>query len=1721
MSQVILRANPAPEDETWEFTYPEAPSTTRSGRRRGKVVSLRTDGIILRMEQFPSNRILNADNPDKFVLLSIDRTFRFAEQPMKVAVDYVLRLFKRGLWLNGKQYRFYGHSNSQLRGRSCFLREANTDKELDDRIYKMGDFSRIMNVAKRAKRIGLLFSSAEVDFNLDPKYIGDIPDITMGDEVFSDGCGLISKRLAIQLSKAKRIVFRNLRYTPTVFQIRYLGYKGVLMLHPELDAKNEHLAEFRKSMKKFNTNVDHTFSVVGYSKPFSFGRLNNDIIVLLSSLGVTDSAFLAKQQEYFDWVSNASKDPVMALDFLSCLDAFPLAERALLEGLESEPVKREIRRLQNSEVASARQELTKKFKSRMMVHKSRRLYGVCDPFQVLKEGEVHIRITVSRKGATTPIHGDIIIVRNPCLHPGDILKLRAVSHPKLSHLLDCLVFASVARPGHKAAPSMSSGGDLDGDEFFVCWDSDLIPTKISESYDYPGNKEFNKGSITRTDLGAHFASYTSSGVARVSALHAKWTRSSPLGALCVECQELNALHSQSVDGANIRIPDRLSTPPEPDKDTKYILDQLEEAADAFAVKFAVHASRRAEIPLLDQEDGGQLLGHLLQSKQNSISEYELFNLAYRLSQKHNVDIRPYISQLDFSALTTAQKHTISSTLSLSGVEYPEIWNSFMRSDILTPRDLYQRNLAQPFALHRLYSSRISGSRTFFEYLRMATQDYTRKILILQTDKRFAIGIFMRGKIPWDEDPQVKDASKDREIKHSNEDGDAMNVVVCSFMPDTASTTATLRPCPEGYRLHCSDYRFQLYDRHIGNTFVYINRSPAELKADVATSVALQKFSKTVQRQLGIVNKAPALAIELHVVSNRDRVAHQLFDLWFDHVPTEESIRRFQRVPAPYHLNDLQDVEWDSEPVEGMKDAFFRDIPGVSLSSRKLKHDSRSMAGCLSRRMMPEIDKIMDFAVKYHAEHELFLIFDDVIKRQPLSRDFVLQWIERYPPLTFTLLKVYPPDEDHQLPDELEPFAHSILRNIVRSANDTRIAALVALEKTAKSIGGLPLQHYMELLMLAAMSVRSKTLVQEVLLVLNDGRLQHCPTSHTTTYGHKHALGVAFDRAEEAADECPCNEDGQPRRKMRVAPSHAKLTFGPDYLKNGEVIATIRIDARTGVRLHSHVRLQAASKAENRWMDAPIMDGVVVQATKGLLKINLFHPAPPEMEVMDWNLYDAGSTATSNAMMDAIQRLLLEGEECCAFHGFITSAEDSMTYDESEFEAPNIGPDSGLNESQIRAMESWRSPLSLIWGPPGTGKTTVMVQILCDIIRSHTDMPKILMTASTHNGMLSSMCRSSSIIRSNLLAVDNVLERFIAINEDENLLREEQILRVATDQSKVNPSLQHYTINARVGGDTHENNRLLKQAQDRVEKATLIFTTCAGAGLGILRKPDFDIALIDEASQITEPCALIPLVKGIKRAVIVGDHVQLRPTVRNMAKALEYDVSLLERLYTKTSSGGGLAKTMLDVQYRSPRALNIFPSNEFYEGQLRTSEGNADVSNFLSFSEFPWPVENGSIIPTAFVQCGEEEDMGDRSKSNQGQVEVIRRIVPLIASQRPDTDDETKAKLAALKTTVLSPYTKQIQALRHKLPSSITCSTIDSFQGRESDIIIFSTVRCNVEGDVGFLDDPRRLNVMWTRARLALIIVGDRTTMSSNPLWKRALDACTEVELLIPSSPEST
>lgn len=144
--EYTLRAPLHPtEDKEWTFAVPGL----ENQRGKGKHISFTAASMKLRFEPIPSNRIIHNDDPQRFIVVSFAE-LRFPEPAtLGTTKDYIRRFFDKGLTLNGTHYRFYGHSNSQLRGRSCFMREARTDAELDSRIYALGSFQSIMNVAKR------------------------------------------------------------------------------------------------------------------------------------------------------------------------------------------------------------------------------------------------------------------------------------------------------------------------------------------------------------------------------------------------------------------------------------------------------------------------------------------------------------------------------------------------------------------------------------------------------------------------------------------------------------------------------------------------------------------------------------------------------------------------------------------------------------------------------------------------------------------------------------------------------------------------------------------------------------------------------------------------------------------------------------------------------------------------------------------------------------------------------------------------------------------------------------------------------------------------------------------------------------------------------------------------------------------------------------------------------------------------------------------------------------------------------------------------------------------------------------------------------------------------------------------------------------------------------------------------------------------------------------
>jgi hypothetical protein len=286
----------------------------------------------------------------------------------------------------------------------------------------------------------------------------------------------------------------------------------------------------------------------------------------------------------------------------------------------------------------------------------------------------------------------------------------------------------------------------------------------------------------------------------------------------------------------------------------------------------------------------------------------------------------------------------------------------------------------------------------------------------------------------------------------------------------------------------------------------------------------------------------------------------------------------------------------------------------------------------------DIDNILELSCRYHAYDQLFWTFEQVSTQNPLDLVVIVKWLERHPPLVFPFLNVHPP-ENRQLTSDIGDASQDILRSIIKSANDLSMACLSALERISRTIFALEIKVYYELIWLATHCLRSSDVVQEVLLVMNDCRCGtfsygSMDTEHEVVssvfplpwemYALKHALGVVFDRAGEAADECPCDETGKPR-KQRTPPSQTKLTIVPE--KPFYVKATLRIDARTPTRLHSHVRLASASKEEGLRVspEPPVLDGLVVQSLKGEVMLELMQPIPPELELLDWNMYDAGST----------------------------------------------------------------------------------------------------------------------------------------------------------------------------------------------------------------------------------------------------------------------------------------------------------------------------------------------------------------------------------------------------------------------------------------------------------------------------------------------------------------
>ena len=429
----------------------------------------------------------------------------------------------------------------------------------------------------------------------------------------------------------------------------------------------------------------------------------------------------------------------------------------------------------------------------------------------------------------------------------------------------------------------------------------------------------------------------------------------------------------------------------------------------------------------------------------------------------------------------------------------------------------------------------------------------------------------------------------------------------------------------------------------------------------------------------------------------------------------------------------------------------------------------------------------------------------------------------------------------------------------------------------------------------------------------------------------------------------------------------------------------------------------------------------------------------------------------------------------------------------------------LNTTQEHAVNEvlLAKDVAIVHGPPGTGKTTTMVEAIYETLRRE-------------NQVL--VCAQSN------MAVDWISERLMD--------RGVEVLRVG-NPTKVNDKMLSFTYERRFeahpdypqlwairkamrqlrsakrrGSDSyHQKMDRLKSRETELElrinnelfnSARVIACTLAGSANRVLQGMKFATLFIDEAAQALEAACWIAISKA-NRVIFAGDHCQLPPTVKCL-EAIKGGLarSLMERIVESNPQ----VVTLLQVQYRMNDAIMRFSSEWFYHGQVES----APEVKYRSILDLDTPI---TWVDTAQLDIEAHEELVGETYGRINRAEAQLTITTLqqyferLGRQRVIDD--------RLDVGIISPYRAQVQLLRRMLRKSayfkplrhlITVNTVDGFQGQERDIIVISMVRHNDQGQIGFLRDLRRMNVAITRSRMKLFIIGDAPTLTRHPFYRK-------------------
>ncbi len=417
--------------------------------------------------------------------------------------------------------------------------------------------------------------------------------------------------------------------------------------------------------------------------------------------------------------------------------------------------------------------------------------------------------------------------------------------------------------------------------------------------------------------------------------------------------------------------------------------------------------------------------------------------------------------------------------------------------------------------------------------------------------------------------------------------------------------------------------------------------------------------------------------------------------------------------------------------------------------------------------------------------------------------------------------------------------------------------------------------------------------------------------------------------------------------------------------------------------------------------------------------------------------------------------------------------------------------------------------AIIHGPPGTGKTTTVVEFIRQsVARGDTvlacapsnqavdNLLEKLLAAGELPVRLGHPARVQPDVRAR--AIDLLAEKHPDARQARKVAREAFVLfREADKWTRARPEPGAKAALRREARELLAAARELEtQAVARVlDEARVVCATLTGLDSQLLGKRRFDVAVIDEACQSTEPACWVPLLRASK-LILAGDHCQLPPTIISAEAAKRgLSVSLMERLIGRF---GTSASRLLTVQHRMNAAIMSFSNKEFYENRLlaHDSVNNhrlCDLPNVRAEAMTELPVQ---FIDTAGASYDEELEADSGSRRNPQEAALAaKKVRALLAAGVHETE-----------IGVITPYRAQVRLLRELLAQTpgVEIDSVDGFQGREKEALVVSLVRSNVEGEIGFLADTRRTNVALTRARRKLLIIGDSATLAASGFYQRML-----------------